>query len=397
MNIWAAIYTRLLIKAIILMKLPIPEVIEGAGSREKVGAWCKKHNYSRVLIVTDKIMIKLGLLDKVVNSLEKEGIEYCIYDGVTPNPSIGECYEAMGLGMKNRVELVIGFGGGSPMDAAKFTAIGLATKKAPRKTIGMLKVDKVLPILEIPTTAGTGSEVGIGAVISDEYNHTKNAMADTKLIPVACVYDEETLESAPAKLIAQTTMDSLTHAVEAYISAVDSKEDMKRAEQSVAIINQYIIQAYENPSDMEAKKKLMEACHLSGVAFNRMGVGYAHGIGHRLTGFYDYSHGEAISMILPYILRFNRNIAKKKLAKLAVVCNLGTEAEDTIVLADKFINRICEFRDTFGIPKKCERLKREDYDAIIKEAFKEVNTTYAVPKHMTKKDAIALLDELIIE
>ena len=110
MNIWAAIYTRVLVRAIIIMKLPIPEVIEGAGSRGKVGAWCKKNNYSSVLIVTDKVMMKLGLLDKVVNSLEKEGIEYCIYDGVTPNTSIGECYEAMGLGMRNRVDLVIGFG-----------------------------------------------------------------------------------------------------------------------------------------------------------------------------------------------------------------------------------------------------------------------------------------------
>lgn len=396
MNIWAAIYTRVLVRAIIIMKLPIPEVIEGAGSRGKVGAWCKKNNYSRVLIVTDKVMMKLGLLDKVVNSLEKEGIAYCIYDGVTPNPTIGECYEAMGLGMRNRVELVIGFGGGSPMDAAKFTAIGLASKKSPKKTIGMLKIDKVLPTLLIPTTAGTGSEVGIGAVISDEYSHTKNAMADPKLIPVACVYDEETLESAPAKLIAETTMDSLTHAIEAYISAVDSKEDMKRAEQSVAIINRSIMQAYENPTDMDAKKRLMEACHLSGVAFNRMGVGYAHGIGHRLTGYYDYSHGEALSMILPYILKFNRNVAKKKFAKLAVVCELGKAEEDIDTLADKFINRIFELRDALGIPKKCEKLKREDYDGIIKEAFKEVNTTYAVPKHMSKKDAVALLDELIM-
>ena len=394
MNIWAAIYTRALIKGIILMKLPIPEVIEGAGSREKVGAWCKKNNYNRVLIVTDQMMMKIGLLDKVVNSLEKEGIQYCIYDGVTPNPTIGECYEAMGLGMKNRVELVIGFGGGSPMDAAKFTAIGLATKKSPRKTIGMLKVDKVLPILEIPTTAGTGSEVGIGAVISDDYTHGKYAMADTKLIPIACVYDEETLESAPAKLIAETTMDSLTHAVEAYISAVDSKEDMKRAEQSVAIINQYIMQAYENPEDMVAKKKLMEACHLSGVAFNRMGVGYAHGIGHRLTGFYDYPHGQAVSMILPYILSYNRNAAKKKFAKLAIVCELGNAEEEIEVLADKFIQRIYELRDALGIPKNCEKLRREDYDAIIKEAFQEVNTTYAVPKQMSKKDAVILLDEL---
>lgn len=379
-----------------MMKVPIPEVMEGAGSRGLVGKWCKKNGYKSILIVTDQVIRELGLLDKMTQSLDEESIHYCIYDEISPNPSLGECYGAIGLGMRNQVDLVIGFGGGSPMDAAKFSAIGLKSKKSPEKMLGIMKVDKTLPTLLIPTTAGTGSEVGLGAVISHDYNHTKNAMADPKIMPKACIYDEETLKSAPRKLIAETTIDSLTHAIEAYISAVDHKEDMIRAEQAVQLINDNILKAYNDSEDMTAKKQLMKACHLSGVAFNRMGVGYAHGIGHRLTGFYDYSHGEALSMILPYVLKYNRLAAKKKLAKLALNCGLGNEQEDVQDLADRFIIRIDEITKALNIPTKCQKLKIEDYDLIIKRSFKEVNTTYAVPKQMTKKEAKNLLDQLLV-
>ena len=378
------------------LNVPVPETFIGAGSRSKIGAWCKEHGYKRALIIMDKVVKETGIADKMLDSLNKVGVAYFIYDKVLPNPTVSMSKEAADIGKTNNVDVVIAIGGGSPIDCAKLTSAAITSKKTINNLIGILKVKQMpLPLIAIPTTAGTGSEVSAGAVISDDVTHMKSIMISPKIVPKLAVLDGETMTGLPKQWTAGTGFDALTHAVEAYIGFHYNADAKRNASEAVAAINKYLKRAYDNGSDIEARGALSLAAYKAGLAMNKCSLGYAHAFGHRLTGFYDLPHGMAVGMVLPHVINYNKKAAEKEFAELAVACDLGKDSEPKDVLADKFEKRIFELYDKLKLPKKCDKLKKSDYDQIVKEAFKETNATYGVPKYMTKKEAAELLDKIL--
>ncbi len=389
------------IKAILMLKgaeflnMPVPETIIQAGGRGRVGKWCADKGYKRAIIIASKSIVKYGVIDKLINSLKKENIEYFIYIGVTPNPTFKSAKEATELGKKNEADVVIVIGGGSPIDCSKLAAAAIGSDKKLKDLVGMLKAGKgTLPIVAIPTTAGTGSDVTAAAVISDEENHTKHIMLSPKIVPSLAILDSETMETLPKHVIAETAFDALDHAIEAYISGYKNNKAEKLAEEAIVAINKVLKPTYDGRKENEGYEELLIASYKAGLAFNKCSLGYAHAFGHRLTELYDYSHGKTLGILLPNILEFSKDAIEDKLARLAVICDLGKALEDNKVLADKFIQRIIQLRKEVGLAEKCTELKKEDYDHIIKAAFKEANSSYAIPKYMTYDEAVELLDKI---
>lgn len=393
---FSKVKTSLFLNLAELINMPVPDTIKGHGSRGEVGKWCKSKGYNNALIIASKSIIKYGVIDKLLLSLDKEGIKYVIYDGVTPNPTFKSAQEATDLGRKSNVDMVIVIGGGSPLDCSKLVAAAITNDKPIRKLAGMMKVRKnALPIIAIPTTAGTGSEVTAAAVISDENTHIKHMMLSPKIVPELAVLDAETMVSLPKHVTAETTFDALDHAIEAYVSTHKNKEAKKLAEEAIVAINENLKKVYDNGDDLEGREALAIASYKAGLSFNKCSLGYAHGIGHRFTELYDHSHGATLAMILPNLLEFNKKASEKELATLAVLCGLGSKSEGSSILADKFIKRIYRLRDEVNLPAKCKGLNKADYDKIISAAFKESHSSYPVPRYMSKLDAIEFLDKLL--
>jgi len=396
MNIIARIQTGLLFTAAKFIKVPVPETWTGAGSRGRIGSWCRSRGCRMALVITDKPVMKLGIAKKMFDSLKKEGIGWAVYDGVLPNPTVGMAREAVALGKAQGADAVIAVGGGSVMDCAKLVAAAMTSGKDPKKHVGKFRVwTKPLPLAAVPTTAGTGSEVSVGAVISDDVTHWKGLMITPAIVPRLAVLDGETMTGLPPHLTASTAFDALTHAVEAYIARNDDAVAERDAREAVSLINTHLMTAFKKGKDIKARDAMALAACKAALAFNRNSLGYCHAFGHRLTGFYDLPHGLAVGMFLPHVLEFSLDRVEGKLAKLAVACGLGSASEAAGALARKFVKRVFELYAAVKLPPKCDALKRSDYPQIIKEAFKEANATYAVPKYMSRRNAEALLDRII--
>ncbi len=374
-----------------------PELIKGAGAVKQLPEAIKGKGLKNVLVVTDKGLMSLNLLDSLFEALKENGISYVVFDGVQPNPTIDNIEDAVEIYKENNCEGIIAFGGGSPMDCAKACGARLAR---PDKTIpqmrGVLKVNRKLPpLFAVPTTAGTGSETTIAAVVSNPITHEKNAINDNKLIPKVAVLDPELTVGLPKHITSTTGMDALTHAVEAYIGKSNTPGTKRCAKKATKMIFDNLYTAYENGKDLDARMNMLEASFFAGVAFTRAYVGYVHAIAHNLGGHYGIPHGLANAVILPYVLDYYGESAYKKLAELADVAGLETLGMNKEQKAKLFIAKIREMNETMGIPSKFEQIKEEDIPVIVERALKEGNPLYPVPKIMDKKDCEAVIRRLM--
>ena len=361
-----------------------PEIIRGAGSVKKLPAAIKAKGVTTVLVVTDKGLMGLHLLDPLFEALTAEGINYTVYDGVQPNPTIDNIEQALAMYKAAECNGIVAFGGGSPMDCAK--ACGARVVR-PNKTVpqlrGLLKVIKKLPpLFAVPTTAGTGSETTIAAVVSNPKTHEKNAINDPRLRPKMAVLDPELTVGLPKHITSTTGMDALTHAVEAYIGHSNTKGTREAAEKATKLIFDNILEAYENGKNIEARENMLVASYYAGIAFTRAYVGYVHSIAHNLGGMYGTPHGLANAVILPHMLDFYGKTAYKPLAKLADVAGLDTNGLDTEQKAKLFIAKVKEFNEKMNIPENFDFIKEEDIPLIAKRALMEGNPLYPVPKIM---------------
>ena len=254
-----------------------------------------------MMIVTDKGLTGLNLLDGLYEGLKADGIDYVVYDKTQPNPSIDNIEEVRKLYLDNGCQGFIAFGGGSPMDCAKGAA---ARVVCPNKTVqkmrGQLKIRKKLPpFFAVPTTAGTGSETTLAAVVTDTKTHEKYALNDPVLRPKYAVLDPELTVGLPPHITSTTGMDALTHAVEAYIGHSNTKDTSEKAEVATKLIFENLEEAYKNGKDLHAREQMLLASHYAGIAFTRAYVGNVHAIAHNLGGFYGVPHGLANAIILP--------------------------------------------------------------------------------------------------
>lgn len=382
MNIVKKIYCRIFQKcfkiAIPILPYRQPELIDGF---ENLPAVLEKEKKSRVIIVTDQFISKIGLLDGLKSVLESKNIPYFLYDKTTANPTTDNVAEALEIYKANNCDSIIGFGGGSSMDCAKGLGVRIAR---PKKTLdqlgGILKVWKKLPLLiAVPTTAGTGSETTLAAVIRNPVTKQKYAINDFPLIPRYAVLEPKVTLSLPANITSSTGMDALTHAVEAFIGGSTTKKTRKYALDATRLIFENLEEAVANGSNETARKNMLEASFYAGCAFTVSYVGYVHAIAHSLGGYYNTPHGLANAIILPHILKAYGNKAWKKLAKLAVAAGVAEESENIQVAAEKFIAAIEEKNKKFGIGTSFAEIKEEDIPALSKHADKEANPLYPVP------------------
>lgn len=396
-NAYCRVYQKALYVGSFFLDWSRPELLKGAGAVKQLPAAIREKGLSKVLVVTDKGLMSLKLLDSLFEELENTGINYVVFDGVQPNPTIDNIEDAVELYLENACEGIVAFGGGSPMDCAKACGARIARpdKSVPQMR-GLLKVNRKLPpLFAVPTTAGTGSETTIAAVVSNPITHEKNAVNDNKLIPKVAVLDPELTVGLPKHITSTTGMDALTHAVEAYIGKSNTLNTKKCAKKATKLIFDNLYNAYEDGKDLDARMNMLEGSFLAGVAFTRAYVGYVHAIAHNLGGQYGIPHGLANAVILPYVLDYYGCKVYKKLAKLADIAGLQTMGMNKEQKAKLFIAEIRAMNEKMGIPAKFDQIKEEDIPIIVERALAEANPFYPVPKIMDKKDCEAVIRRLM--
>ncbi len=395
-NAYCRVYQKTMKLAVNFLDWTPPKLLKGAGAVKELPKLIKSEGVNNVLVVTDKGLMGLHLLDSLFEGLEAEGIKYSVFDGVQPNPTIYNIEDALKIYKDNNCEGFIAFGGGSPMDCAKVTAARVVKpKQTPSQMRGVLKVLKKLPpFYAVPTTAGTGSECTIAAVISNPDTHEKNSIMDPVLRPKYAVLDPELTAGLPPHITSTTGMDALTHAVEAYIGKSNTKQTEEDALIATKLVFENIEKAYVNGKDLEARENMLVASYHAGLAFTRAYVGYVHAIAHNLGGMYNIPHGLANAVILPYVLDYFGESAYKRLAELADVAGVSGPAQGDREKAKRFIAAIRDLNTKMNIPDGFEQIKDEDIPLIAERALKEGNPLYPVPKIMNLEECKALIKKL---
>ena len=387
-KVWYRIYQNVFKVAMCLMDWSEPELLEGADSILELPLFIKNKGISKVLVVTDKGLMGLHLLDPMFEKLDEVGVEYVVYDGVQPNPTIPNIEDCKEMYTQNGCQGIIAFGGGSSMDCAKAAGARVVKpNQSVRDMRGYLKVlKKIPPFFAVPTTAGTGSETTVAAVVTDPETHEKNAINDISLRPKYAVLDPALTVGLPPHITSTTGMDALTHAVEAYIGKSNTKSTIRYAEEATKLIYDNLEKAYANGKDLEARGNMLKGSYLAGCAFTRAFVGYVHAIAHNLGGLYGTPHGLANAVILPYVLDWYGDAAYPQLAKLADIIGITDGEMSTQDKGRAFIAEIRRMNKAMDIPEKFDFIKEEDMATLVERALKEGNPGYPVPKIMNAAD-----------
>lgn len=351
------------------------------GSVKALPEVIQKKKCSKVLIITDAGIRKLGLTRRLEKALAGADIPYFIYDGTVANPTTDNVAEAIELYQNEGCDCIIGFGGGSSMDCAKAVGARIAKpKQSLAKMKGILKVHKKLPLLmAVPTTAGTGSETTLAAVITDAQTRYKYAINDFPLIPRYAVLDPKVTLSLPPFITATTGMDALTHAVEAFIgnsTTYGTRQDVLLA---VKLIFENIDTAYNDGGNVEARRNMLHASFYAGCAFTKSYVGYVHAVAHSLGGEYNVPHGLANAVILPMLLEAYGGKIHKKLARLAIAAGVADKDTPCGEAAGRFIQAVKDMKKSFGIGDHIPEIRETDIPKLAHYADKEANPLYPVP------------------
>ncbi|WP_100638499.1 iron-containing alcohol dehydrogenase [Marinobacter salexigens] len=375
-----------------LIPSPIPNMFLGVQSRLRLVEHMAHFDFKRVLLVTDDVLFQLGITDPIEEHLNKLGTKTVVYSGVTPDPGFLVVEKGLEILHQNGCDAVLAIGGGSSIDAAKVIALAASNSKTPEELVGILKARKPsLPLFVIPTTAGTGSEVTIGAVISDETTHVKNLVIEPKVVPLAAALDPEIMAGMPKSVTADTGIDALTHCLESWISDFSTPETEFYSGAGVKLVLKYLEKACENGQDYEARDAMALAANYGGLALNKTGLGYVHAIAHQLGTQYGVPHGRANAIVLPHILEVNRHSAQARMAKLARLCGLATDTEADSLATDKLIQRINTLLATLPIACEVKGIDEKHFTVMAQAAMKEAHGTYAVPKYMNKNEIIQVL------
>jgi len=381
-----------------LLPIPQPMLLVGPGASRRLGQALCGFGYRKILIVTDRVVSEMGLPNALTKALSEGGTAHVVFDAITPDAPIPVIERGMAFYEKQGCDAIVAFGGGSPMDAAKTIALAVANKKHPRKLVGYFKgLHAPAPIYAVPTTAGTGSEVTVAAVISDPETHKKLVIADTRLVPAMAALDPSLMIRLPRHVTAATGMDALTHAVEAFIGQWSTSYTDRMALAAVGMIYGNLRVAYRNGKNLAAREQMALAATYAGLAFTRANVGYVHAIAHQLGGKYHTPHGLANAVMLPHVLKFLSPAITKKLAVLAVRAKVGKEGERSAVLAKKFLDSVVALNRDLGIPTHLDALREADIPALAKAACWEADTNYPVPRYMSPETCAGLIRQVLPE
>lgn len=325
----------------------------------------------KALIVTDGGLSKMGVADQVGKELQKNGIDYEVFDGVNPNPTVSNVNAGLAKLKSAGADCVVSLGGGSSHDCAKAVALVATNGGKIEDYEGVDKSKKPqLPLIAINTTAGTASEMTRFTIITDESRHVKMAIVDKNVTALLSVNDPSLMEGMPASLTAATGMDALTHAVEAYVSTAASPITDACAVKAIELIAKYLPVAVKEPKNGEAREQMAYAQFLAGMAFNNASLGYVHAMAHQLGGFYDLPHGVCNALLLPHVERFNQRAAKTRLDEVGAILN----ANNADLAGLEVIDAITKLANIVGIPKTLKELgvKEEDFGVLADNALKDV-------------------------
>lgn len=380
-----------------VMPLPWPRTFEGENPSIDLCRLIVEKKRKSVLFVTSKTPVRTGLVQPLIDELEAGGVKVTVYDEIKPDPTVEGIEAAVAVLKANDCDSVLALGGGSCIDAAKVIAARGRNDKPILKMTGMFRVTKgILPLYAIPTTAGTGSEVTIAAVVSDPEGQRKLPVVDPRLMPRAVALDGKLMLGVPDHITAATGMDALTHAVEAYISKNALKRTDEMAVEATQLIMANLETAVADGKNVEARQNMARASHLAGKAFTQAGVGYVHAIAHNFGALYHIPHGRANAIVMPYVLDYSLPKCASRLAQLARACDMGELDDSHETLAKLFITRIRQMNKAFDIPTQLDELKAEDIPRIAKAARQEARFTYAVPRYMSQKICEKIVGRMLV-
>jgi len=381
-----------------IVAIPRPVLFVGAGSAGRLCDFIAGSGHRRVLIVTDAVLVRLGVVEPVRSALSERGADVSVFDGIVPDPTYEVLERGAAAVRAQDSDAVLALGGGSAIDAAKVIAAMATTGKTPQKLVGMLKVNRPpLPLFAIPTTAGTGSEVTVAAVVTDPVRHEKAAVIDPKLVPMAAALDPVMMKGMPKPITAATGMDALTHAVEAYLNRWPHPETPGLCLAAVRLIFANLPRSFENGADLEARESMALASLYAGLAFTKAYVGYVHAFSHKIGGMYGVPHGLANAITLPYVLEFLQDApyARARMVELARAIGEGSGADSEAALAQRFLERVRELNRTVGIPDKLDALRAADVPEVARAAMIEAYRDYPVAKNMAASEAEQLLRRML--
>lgn len=381
-----------------LIGIKNPPLIEGEGSIKEIASHLREKQFYRPFLLVSPNLLTSESYLALLKSFEENGYHPVSYSDVVPNPTFGCVLGAKAAFIKGNCDSIIALGGGSIMDTAKAVGALVANKiDNPEKLKGLLKVHKRFPMLiAIPTTAGTGSETTLAAVLVNEKTKDKFSINDPHVIPTLAVLDPMVLKTLPKNIIASTGMDALTHAVEAFIGKARTRKTKSYSIQASRLILENLEAFYSDPLSQEPREAMLKASYLAGAAFTRSYVGYVHALAHALGGFYNVPHGLANAILLPKLLRVYGKSVYKPLARLSDASGLLPYNASNKDKANAYIAHIEEMNAHMGIPKDFKGIiKEEDLDTLAKHAAKEANPLYPVPKELNEKELKNILKELL--
>ena len=368
----------------------------GRGAREKLTEEIEARHFEKVLVVTDKSLLETGTVTLVTDVLDKKQINYHVYDGVKPNPSVENVQDGVKVAKDHEVDCIVAVGGGSSIDTAKAIAI-IMTNPEFSDVVSLdgtaATKNKALPLIALPTTAGTAAEVTINYVITDEVRTKKMVCVDVHDIPVVAIIDPDLMQGMPQKIAASTGMDALTHAMEGYITkAAWLIPDMFHIN-AMSLIYKNLEKA-ANDKDEKAVEKIGYAQYIAGMGFSNVGLGIVHSMAHSLGAYFDTPHGVANALLLPHVLKFNGKVCPDLFRNMGNAFGMDMSNTTDEEAVDKVVDAVKELSIKLHIPQTLKEIgiPKEMLPTLAEQALNDVCTD-GNPREVTKEDILAIYQE----
>ena len=391
-------------KVIHAIPLPDPEVTEGNGARKQIGDICRKAGYKNVLLVTDKTLSSLGYEQSIVTSLEAANIHYAVFKDINSEPTIELIEAGRKQAIDSQAECIIALGGGSVMDCCKMIAVGVKMPHLPVKAL-MLKFlpvpGKTIPLIMVPSTAGTGAEITVGAVVTNDQG-TKSSTVLIGLNVLHVVHDSELTIHAPKSVTAACGIDALSHCIEGVVADVDmDEEDMKMSMEGVQLILENLPQLMNEPDNIEARLNMCRAAMYGGNAINTQLAGYVHAFAHSIGAKYHLTHGQAISLMLMPILEYQKEVCRERYAELARYCGLTKSSSVSLQPSDAqaaelFLQAVRNVLHACGMDQIASPVKACDH-AKLMEMVAADSINYSAPMTLSNNDIKTILQAITVE
>ena len=367
----------------------------GWNARENLVPEIKRRNFKKILLVTDETLMNCGVTKLVIDCLDRGDIDYKIFDKVKPNPTISNCHEGIKVCQEYGADAIVCVGGGSVIDTAK--CIGIVIENPEFYDINSLEgvadtKNRCLPIIALPTTAGTAAEVTINYVITDEEAVIKRVCVDPNDIPVLAIIDTELMAGMPRMTAAATGLDALTHAMEGYITKAHWEIPDMFHLQSMELTYKYLYDAVNK--DKTAIDKMGLSQYIAGMGFSNVGLGIVHSMAHQLGATYDVAHGIACSLFLPYVLEWNGVVCPERYRDMGLAFGLNMDNLSDMECVSKVVSAVRELETKLGVPQHLSELnvRKEDFEVLASKALKDP-CTGGNPREVTLEDIMDLLEK----